>query len=497
MDDIDSVKDTPEEVYTPPAREEVVGADGSKGRVYVIPSPNLSTFTDKFAKLVKRANKLEITPPSYVELRQVPKVIRETTEEYDELGHPIVVEHVILMHHLAVFHPVVILQGWEFVAKLEHTEEGNILHVLQGKTLPPQYRECEAWCDHCQTKRRRNDTFVLYHAGDNEWIQVGRNCLSDFIGKDAERYANAAELYSIVGQLGEASEEYGGGGDGGQRYEMLDRYLSYVAEVIAQVGWKSRSSAREYGGQATADLALYLMTRRKYDPRDLFRHPTDKSVEIAKAAIQWAEEITDAETEGNDYLHNIRLIARRQVVGYKQFGFAASIVSAYQRHLVQLQAKQRREEKPSNWVGEEGERRLFHLLVEKVIQVGGEFSFPSELHLMSDDVGNRFVWFAHGTSLEVGKWVWLKGTIKKHNERENIRQNILTRCDPVEMNNYLVVYQGQEYAFQATDLKDAKKKLPSVLDVAKAPRGLTITEVISSSTQPEDISTLNNGAHVS
>lgn len=483
MDDIDSVKDTGEEVILPPTREEVVGANGEKGRVYVIPHTNLPTFNDRFAKLVKRANRIGVTPPTYTELRQVPKVVKESVAGHDEDGHDIMVERVIMMHHLAIFNPNVVVSGWEFMAKLEHTEEGNILHTLPGKTVPHQYRECDAWCDHCKTRRRRNDTFVLHFAGTPDsilWKQVGRNCLADFLGRDAEKYADAAEMYYSLDQLAAASEGEGEGGfgsGGGSDYAMLPHYLAYVAEVIAHLGWKSRSSAHTYGGQATANIAMTHMWRPRgmKDSDFLFRTPTTKSEESAAAAIAWAEELSDEDVRDSEYLHNIRVIARRGVVGGKQFGYAASIVSSYQRHIGELEIKARRATQVSNYVGEEGERRIFHLLVEKVIQLESDFGI-SQLHLMSDESGNRFIWYAHGVTLDTGKYHYIKGTIKSHKEREGVKQNMLNRCEEVVMKNYFVVHEGQTHDFQAVDAKDARKVALSVLDIPKLPRGIIIAE---------------------
>jgi hypothetical protein len=462
-----------------PTREVMVAPDGTEGRVYVIPHPNLPTFHERLAKLVKRAHKIGVEAPTYTEVRQVPKVVKETTDDIDpETGRAMVVERVIMMHHLAIFHPNVVVSGWEFMAKLEHTEEGNILHTLPGKEIPLQYRNCDAWCEHCKMRRNRRDTFVLYHAVDDKWQQVGRNCLADFLGRDAERYADAAEMYYTVDQLGEASESYSeGGGGGGPRYEMLDRYLTYVAEVIAHVGWRSRSTAYNYGGAATADIALRHLWRRKYDPKmDLFREPTDKSAEEAKAAIQWAEDITDEEVLHSEYLHNIRVIARRGVVGDKQFGYAASIVSGYKRHLGELELKARGERKESQWVGQEGDRRIFDLLVEKVIQLDSNFGPSSQLHIMSDEDDNRFIWFAHGTSLDQGRKVLLKGTIKKHTERQGVKQTMLTRCEVMVLKNYTAAYQGDDYHFRATDPKDARRVLLGMMSLDRMPRGLKIVE---------------------
>ena len=53
---------------------------------------------------------------------------------------------------------------WRFVATLEHGPDGNLIHNYIGKgrdlTIPAKYRNSESYCDHCNTVRRRNDTFI-------------------------------------------------------------------------------------------------------------------------------------------------------------------------------------------------------------------------------------------------------------------------------------------------------------------------------------------------
>ena len=424
-----------------------VGDDGEKYRIFRIPQPNMGAFTDKMLKLSKRALKLKVDAPTYSLVREEPKVYKFETDMEDDEGRPIMEEKVLIINHIVIYHPRVVVADYEFVCKLEHTDEGNILHTLEGKTVPAQYRECDAFCDHCKLRRRRNDTFVLHHTIQDTYIQVGRNCLADFLGRSADSAASAAEIYYTADELGMASE---GGGDysggGGEQYDMLDTYLEYVAEVITHVGWKSRTVAKEFGGTATADIALFHMHRpigaKKSD--FLFTYPTDASKETSKLSIAWCEELSDQEVEASDYLHNIRVIARRGLVGHKQYGFSASIVSAYLRHVGELKRRERNVQKPSEWVGTVDERRVFTLLVEKVLSIESDYGV-SKLHIMSDDQSNKFIWFSHGATYDEGKTITLRGTIKKHDERNGVKQTILTRCDEVVLQPYIVIVNGIQH----------------------------------------------------
>jgi hypothetical protein len=456
-----------------------VGEDNERHRVFRIPQPNMGTFTDKLTKLAKRALKLGVAPPAYTLVREEPKTYHLDTGMEDEHGKPIMEERVVLINHILIYHPRVVVSNYEFMAKLEHTEEGNILHTIAGKTVPHQYRECEAWCDHCQVKRRRNDTFVLRHTTDDTYKQVGRNCLADYLGRNAESAAFAAELYYTADELGMASEgEDFSGGSGGDQYDILDRYLSYVAEVIAHVGWKSRTTANEFGGQATADVALFHLHPPPRTKREdlMFSHPTEASIQTAKLAIAWCEELSDQEVEDSDYLHNIRIIARRGVVGWKQYGFAASIVSAYLRHVGELKRKERYQQKPSHHVGTVGERRIFKLLVGKCLTMDGMYG-TSTLHLMEDADGNRFTWSSTSGCLGEGKEVVIRGTIKKHGEYKGIPQTQLTRCEEVALHNYLVIVNGIQYPVYTDSEKDARRMVAAQLDLPKLPRGTHVIDL--------------------
>jgi hypothetical protein len=404
-------------------------------RVFEIPSPNLGKFNDKWDKLVRRANKLGIIPPTFTVLKEEPrthKVKRERFNEEKNTMETYMDEVVILYSLITIQHPLVKVQGWQFVASLEHTEEGNITHNISGEDLPSKYRDCDAWCDHCQTRRNRKDTFVV--RSETEYKQVGTNCLADFLGVDGTMYANMAEIYYTASELAGASEGESWG-SGGAEYDYLDAFLYHVAEVIGIEGWMSRKIARERELPSTSDIAYRHMHPGPYERKSdrLYDKPSEKSVELAKESITWCENLSDVEVENSEYLHNIRIIARRGIIGAKQYGYAASIVSAYQRTLVEQANRNRQAQQAaiSEYVGVIGKRQNFTVMVEKVLQLDGAYG-TSHMHIMTDDKGNRLTWFSTGKVLDTGVLLLIKGTPKKHEEYKGTKQTILSRCALVE-----------------------------------------------------------------
>ena len=406
-------------------------------KVFEIPAPNLPKFQERWEKLVRRANKLGVIPPTYAILKEETKSVKVRKEVWDEKLQEVVEKYVdvpMVYHHVIIEHPKVIVPGgWEFVASLEHTEEGNITHNIGGKDLPQQYRDCEPWCDHCQLRRNRKDTFVVVDP-QQQYKQIGRNCLAEYLGVDGTMYANAAEIYYTASELGGAGEGGDSWGGGGPSYDYLEAYLSFVAEVIGINGWVSRKTAREYDKQSTSDIAYVHMHPPMYQKRSdrLFDKPSSKSEELAKEAIAWCENLDDAKVHDSEYLHNIRIIARRGIIGAKQYGFAASIVSAYQRELVDQsnRIRQAKQAADSKHVGEIKKRQNFTVTVEKVLQFDSNFGIK-HLHLMSDSDGNRLVWWSTGNVLDIGKVMLIKATVKAHSERNGVKQTELTRCTEV------------------------------------------------------------------
>src|ERR1035437_2972549 len=98
-------------------------------RVIQIPSCNFSTFQTKWNKLIRRPNKLGVTVPSYTLIKEEPRTRKVRKQRFNEdTGRDETYEDevVILYHHITIQHELVIVNGWQFIATLEHTAEGNI-----------------------------------------------------------------------------------------------------------------------------------------------------------------------------------------------------------------------------------------------------------------------------------------------------------------------------------------------------------------------------------
>ncbi len=442
-------------------------------RYFEIPSDNMGELARRFAKLAKRAKKLKLPEPTFRELGTERKVKKNNVGA---------TEKVYLIHQIVVDPGTteVKVSGWTFVATIQHTEEGNIIRKVGENEIPHKYRQVTNLCEHCNTNRYRKDTYILLHES-GETKQVGRNCLADFFGHDALMYAERAQYLCDIADISESMEdELGFGMGGGPKYCALEEYLSHVAQCIRLEGWMSRGRARQMEGHvdATADIAFLHMTPSARPPKwvALYSNVEPESIELANSAIEWASEIEGEEIA--DYLHNIRVIARRGVCENRDQGLAASIVSGYQRHLNTLRRKELAAKRAltATHVGEVGQRRRFKLHVEDVKTCESDFG-TSYLHMMSDEDGNVFKWFSSGTTLEANTDYILNGTIKKHGEWQGVKDNMLTRCDVVEFKTFYCFLDGEKHIITevASDL-EARKVLRAKLNLKKLPKNTVLVE---------------------
>ncbi len=171
-----------------------------------------------------------------------------------------------------------VVEGFVFLARIEHTGAGNILaraaqNPKHELPVPFKYRDAKSLCDHCQINRRRNDTFVLFELKqqkiedivigdpetDDRYKQVGRNCLADFI-RDPERVGEVVGIFALMYEISALSgggdddeEEFGRSGMGGGRYQGWDilHFLSATVSSIRQEGWVSSKQAYEEDGKTS------------------------------------------------------------------------------------------------------------------------------------------------------------------------------------------------------------------------------------------------------
>lgn len=398
---------------------------------YLIPEENVAQLEELLAGLNKVTKKLGLDPVRVVSM--TPE--KTTTYFATKLARQLGIESVRQWFRVEIVGETPKLSGWAFVAKLDHTEAGNMLRAVPGETLPEWARTVESKCDHCGVNRARNATFVVRH-DDGRLAQVGSSCLSDFLGhEDPHAIAKLAELLhafdrAIVG-LGDEEESFGGGWK--PAVFTLREFLISTAVMIRVDGWKSRGSAREFGGYSTSDAALTYLDPFSKSDREWARkigEPTDADVAAADAALAWATaEFVESGRSLSDFEHNVAVVVKLGRVERKTAGIAAAILPCHARALDKLATREKTENVPSEYVGTPGERVELPVEIVAQIPVESDFGF-SLLVKMTDESGNVLSTFYSGSKPvpPVGAKSTLRATVKRHEEYRGTKQTNVSRA---------------------------------------------------------------------
>lgn len=321
---------------------------------YEIYEPNLKTLIDKVTRLNAKLARINVLPITWKQVGH-----RDETFQDDPMK-------MIRFIKLEVEGVIPEQNGWQFVATLVHTEDGNIIRAVPGYTVPVEYRDRPTWCDHCKTNRIRRDTYIVRHE-DGRVMQVGSNCLEDFIGAPASSLTKAVEHLLNAYDICDAAQkrEWLGGTNALHIFRIdLDTFLQNVAAVVLKQGhYITRKIARESVDAngyakliATSDTAMTAMNNRGGMPWPDQDYPvTDEVKKLATEAREWVlkrysptladpdamndDAIRDmvigsfkaANTALSEFEHNLLSCARAEAIEPRLGGIAAYIIEAYRR----------------------------------------------------------------------------------------------------------------------------------------------------------------------
>ena len=404
-------------------------------KTYQVPEENLSLLQMRIAKLAKRANKLNVPAPTLTVVAT--REIKSTFEG---------ITRVRLVHGVVIAGEAPKIAGWAFAAVLQPvmTEDGsclgNLLRTVPGfeQAIPERYRNTGNNCDHCQTARRRNETFVLV-SDTGDWKQVGRQCLHDFLGHmSPDTYASWAEILIDAADLAGMAEDegFGGGGSGVARFEA-EEILTLGASCIRLYGFRSNKTARENGKQSTSTVVSEWIHAREEDRKkwESPLEPNDADKQQAADVFAWMQTLNQRE-DLNDYFYNLSLLGQGATFTTRNFGLAISAISVWakeqEREINRI--KRFAEDANSQYVGTVGVRSTFSALTLVYTQDFESDWGVSHLYKFKSSEGNILVWFSSAvlsvgnSDIEVGDVVSLVASVKKQEERNGVKQTTITRA---------------------------------------------------------------------
>lgn len=348
--------------------------------VHTLTPGGLDWLEVKFAKLAKRAAKFGVPAPTI-----------EVIDRQVVIGEDGFVKEFI---KVALVGEIPRYSGWRLVALIDRDlsapDAPNVIRLLPGEVLDPEWRWLADVCDHCgHVPRGRKTLIVVHHDTHGERI-VGSTCLHDFLGTTSlDWLVGWADTVTGLKDLADEASRFG------HRDNKVEpvAYLTTVVAVIRDFGWVPRSSE---GITPTADRAWRLLRARSVEGSV---KPTADDAEWAARALDWALSLplepTRKDGTLDDYLANVRAVAARPAWGEKDIGLGASIAAAYRR-VVERAANEFRT------AAEEAEAHAVpapigrHEVIAEVIRTGTRDSF--------DGRGVRYVFTVKVKTDDGGAW---------------------------------------------------------------------------------------------
>lgn len=305
---------------------------------------------------------------------------------------------------------------YEVVACIEHLDGGNIVSL--ANEIKPEWTTMPARCEHCGGNHGQRKTFIVRHKDGTE-KQVGRTCLKEYCGIDPQRIGLLNSLGDELDLLDEQNYNFVRSGIP-VAYDIKDA-LTYAFDILTKQGYRKSempNSNKERLGEA-------------------MQHPyevADKVKAEAEAMFKAVKAMSKDEAFKAD-LVNIKSLVDSGYCKASNFGFVAYAPVAYNKYIKRCEELKQREadaaieRESSEYVGEVGERLTIKTKTVKILTSWETQYGTTWLYKIVDEQNNVYVWFASSPFFEREALVTeIKATVKDHNERDGVKQTVLTRC---------------------------------------------------------------------
>ena len=404
---------------------------------YEIPTHNVARLQQAIEKLNRRAKRLGVEPIVLTLGATSTKTFKWTNEGGLDEKRTVEITQVVVDGEPPV------VDGWRFLACMQHVPEvGTLILAVPGVSLP-QYRDAAPDCDHCKAKRARRTTYALQEVESGKIMQVGSTCLHAFLpcaSVDPNVIASRCEWLGELSRVCTDAEDMGWGGGGGSKYTDLAEYVAWVAKAIREVGWCSKGEAYGTSKWPTADVASNFMGEYAHQQRngcskhsDKIEPPTDEDRTRAAAALEWARGLVERKDELGDYEHNLMVACSPWYLMPKADGIVASVVRAHQRVLERQAADEARAQAIAECnahLGAVGQRLEITVRVLTTREMPGDFG-TTTLVKMRATTGELLTWYSSNGGLEIGKEYKLRATVKRHGEYKGAKETVVSRCTVV------------------------------------------------------------------
>jgi hypothetical protein len=366
-------------------------------------SKNIPILEEKIEKLNKKAEKLGTKKIDLIVTNEVKHEQHGTKK--------------IAFRKVVVVGQIPQIADWELVARFTRIDGKVFLTNVRGDKIP-DHKLDDIVCEHCNINRFRKRSYLLENVKTNEQIEVGSSCLKDFLGHDPKLLLemmkfNPSEWFHSVAEMREEIEY--------ESFDLTD-VLIKAKHYIEKYGFFSKQDERYENEISTASRVLI--------DEDDFDITTEDRIFISQVYNYFYQK-----EENDSYTYNVKQLMIEDCVSEKMMGLAVSMVWVYMGHLKKIEKEKQRQEMIDNsrHVGMVGEKIEIDVKIVDTKLIGTMYG-TSRLYKFKDSNGNSISWFCSGRDLEaeVGDEIRIKGTVKKHDEYNGIKQTLLNRVKEVK-----------------------------------------------------------------
>jgi hypothetical protein len=177
----------------------------------------------------------------------------------------------------------------------------------------------EGWCEHCRTRRARRVTYLLRHA-DGRLVQVGSNCIAQFMRDSSVRGSRpAGVLHSRRHAAGAEVDPVD--------YFATFTYLAHVAQAVLELGFVPSKAG---------DRRLPATWRQAAAALDHGHPPGSRAARRAHEAIEWARRHLAARDDLDEFEQRLVSIIGQDRLTRRELPTAAALIPTYHRELRRL-----------------------------------------------------------------------------------------------------------------------------------------------------------------
>jgi hypothetical protein len=324
-----------------------------------------------------------------------------------------------------------VVNGWEFVATIEHKTSGNIIRAVNSDyKIPDKYYTCGPACEHCHIVRDRKDTYLIYNKDKDEWKQVGKTCLQDFTGGlDAEVCAQYADVEKFIMDC-EQLEDYDDYGEEGFGYSNDN---SFNGDNVKKIGYNLIKEQGYVKADKSGDSSVgqYVHEYKHDEYSKNIKPASDEEIAKVNAWVEEKSKHLSNDYNANQYMSNAIVAWGEKYPEYRDLALILSLISMYFKD---MQEQERIKNLPAtNYVGNVGDRIKFKVASYRMLYVKdnsmrGYGAAPTYVYQVYDDKSNTFIVETSSERIEdnwIGKTI--EGKVKAQKEYKGVKQTVINR----------------------------------------------------------------------